>query len=436
MKYLFLIIGLVIVSRVIAIDKQPALLKLYTDGNYEQLIETTREFLDKDSSVFAAWYYQGLGYQALYRFNYAITSFNRALTIEPHKIQALFNLANSYNYSGDDEKAIEAYLNVLELDSLHIAAKIRLASIYKDMNEYLKAVELFGRLVKQDTTNGYYYSQLAYCCKKAGIDFPVIGYYKMAIQLNPNDLVSARSLINELIDNQLYEDADTLLDEFVSQRPEDIQFLKLRAYLSALEGNYLDAVRTFNQVVQLGDSSLFTSKFYGQSLYNNGEYEKAIFWLERYLAKKSDDVQNQAICGLACQKNYQYEDAIHHLQLAINATYDRKKIGWLFNEMGDTYSGYGDYTGFRDSTGLKAPEKYSVALKNYLVAEEIYPEDVSVYKYLAVLYETRMKDAKFALYYYQKYYEKLDSKKLNSEELLWLEAKIGKLKEEVHFMGN
>ncbi len=211
--------------------------------------------------------------------------------------------------------------------------------------------------------------------------------------------------------------------------------LKRKAYLYALGGNYLDAVNQFQEVVEFGDSSLFTCKYYGQSLYNNGEYEKAVFWLGHFLDRKPDDFQNQLIMGLACQNDYQYNKSIDHLNIALSLQYDKKMIARIFIETGNTYAKYGDYMGFRDSTGIKASKNYNLALDNYLLAQEQSPENFKIYRILGSFYETKLKDAKVALYYYKKYYDEMDTDKIDEHQLVWIQSKILKLTEEVHFIG-
>ena len=214
-----------------------------------------------------------------------------------------------------------------------------------------------------------------------------------------------------------------------------ICILKQKAYIAALGGNYLDAVNDFEKVTQLGDSSLFTCKYYGQSLYNNGEYGKAVFWLGRFLDKKPDDFQNQLIMGLACQNDYQYKKSLKHLNIALLLQYDKKMVARIFIETGNTYVKYGDYYGFRDSTGIKAAENYKMALDNYLLAQEQTPDNFKIYRTLGSFYETKLKDAKVALYYYKKYYKEMDTDQIDEEQLVWIQSKISKLTEEVHFIG-
>ena len=418
-----------------ASSKKNDFVKLFNQAKYYEAVESANKAIAIDSTNFEAWYYKGLSQKALYKFSKATISLEKAVGLTNNKKPVLLALGSAQESAGSKAMAINTYNKLIAIDSTNIPANVRLAKIYRAQKNYGKAVELFSGLVKLDSTNGYFYSQLAYCCNKYGFTDPVITYYEKAIELNANDFESCNNLVKELTVQKLYEKAANMADTFLTRFPDNIHLLKQKAYIAALGGTYADAVKGFEKVAQLDDSSLFTCKYYGQSLYNNGEYEKAIFWLGRFLDKKPGDFQNQFIMGMACQLDYQYIKSIEHLSNALFIEYDKKMISHIFVETGNTWSKYGDYLGFRDTTGLQAPKKYKLALDNYLLAQELTPDDSKIYRVLGVFYETKMKDAKIALYYYEKYYQKLDTNKTNEHTLIWIQDKIKRLKEEVHFIG-
>jgi tetratricopeptide (TPR) repeat protein len=245
-------------------------IKAYEASNYNETIRLAKISINENDHNFDAWYYKGLSENALYKFTDAVISFERAAELTTDKSAILFLLGNACESSGNSVKAIESYTKLVQLDSLHIQAKARLAKVYKGQKEYLKAIDLFSSLVELDSTNAYFYAQLAFCCKKFGLKDPAIRYYEKVIELNPNDVESGRLLINTYVDQKYYEDAAALVDTLLIRFPNNIQLLKRRAYILAIGGNYIGAIREFQNVVELGDSSMFTSKYYGHSLFNNG----------------------------------------------------------------------------------------------------------------------------------------------------------------------
>jgi tetratricopeptide (TPR) repeat protein len=408
----------------------------YTTNQFQKTLDACNNGLNSGKSTYDIWYYKGLSELALYRFNDAVISLNQAVKLSDDKTGILFTLANACEQAGNYEQALATYQSILQIDSLHIPAKARIAKVYLNQKEYLKAMDYYSQLVKQDTNNAYFYSELAYCCDKMGLKEPSISFYLQTITLNPLDLKSANELIQNFIDEKHYSKAFAFIDTFLIRFPDNIRLLKQQAYLSAIGGNYLDAVRQFQHIVNLGDTSLFTSKYYGQSLYNNGQYPEAIVWLKRYLYLQPSDSRNQFILGMAYQKDYKYIQSQMHLEMALTQLYDKAMFARIFEEKATTFLMHGDYIGFRDSTGLKKAEYYQNAINCYLEALDLTPDDYTIYRALGLAYETKFNDLKLALYYYELYYKKLDSKKITEDELDWIQKKIAHLKEEMHFIGD
>lgn len=407
---------------------------LLNQGKYQEIISEAQELLAKDSAKKIAWLYKGLAQKELYKYQPALKTFEQALKSTHDSLLFMPQLAKAYELSGNIDKAKQTYLELIEKDSLNTNARVNLAQIYKSENEYVKAMGEYSTLVKNDTTTGYFLSQLAWCCHKAGFHPPVINYYLKAIELNLNDVESKKKLVNFAVTTKDYDTALVFIDTFLQQHPDNIYLLKQKGYTQGLSGNYLDAVHTFKQVVELGDTSLFTAKYFGQSLYNNGQYDDAVKWLSIYLDKKPDDAKNQFIRAMAWRNDYQYANSIDGFNKTLDLVYDKELISLVFREFAQAYYKYGDYLGFRDSTGTKSVVKYNLARDAYLEAEKINPEKHEIYKELGVLYEYKYKDLKLALYYYEKYYQKVDASKLEEHQLEWIQSKITQLKEELHFM--
>ncbi len=434
-KGIFTLVIFVLPFQIWANNSSHNLIKLYNEGKYQQAIAYADSCLLQNENVFDIWYYKGLSEQSLYQYSQSIVSLQHASALTTDKTSVLFLLGNAWEMSGNSQKAVETYQNLLKTDSLYIPAIVKLAKVYKSEKDYLPAIDLFSKCVRLDSTNGHFYAELAYCCNKFGFNEPVIYYYEKAIELNPDDLESCQALVNEFIDQKKYTDAGIYVDSFLVKNPDNLAFLKQRAYISAIGGNYLDAVREFQRVVDMGDSSAFTSKYYGQSLYNNGQYDEAVFWLDRYLKSNPDDSKNQFIMGMACQNAYRYKKSIEHFDITLSQLYNIQLIVKIYTETGNTLVKYGDYLGFRDSTGTLAPEKYKLAIEQYLKAEELNTDNFDIYRLLGIVYEEKIKDKKLALYYYEKYYKQLDPTKIQEYELIWVESKITKLKEDIHFMA-
>lgn len=411
------------------------ILNLYNQAKYIMVIDYADSLIDLEKANHKVWLYKGLSHQAIYQYPKAVQSFQKAGRLKPGTDIDLL-LAKAWEYSGAEENAIKIYSDILKKDSLNMPALARMASIYKNQRDYLNSTDYYSRLINIDSTNSFFYYQLGHSTSKIGLSEPAASYFFKAYTLNPNDFKSVKGFLNELVKQTRYEEALRYIDSFLYVFPENLQLIKQRAYLFGIGGNYLDAVKEFEKVVEMGDSSLYTCKYFGQSLYNNGNYEQAVYWLDRYLQKKPDDVKNQFIIAIAYQKDYQYQNSLDHFGMVESIIFDKENIAQLHKERAQTYIALGDYYSFRDSTGIKKKEYYDLALQGLNKAEELFPQDHLLFKQLGVFYEHKMKNAPMALYYYQQYYNRLDPQKIKPYQLTWIQDKIGELKEEVHFMGD
>lgn len=188
-----------------ALSQTNDVVSYYNIGDYQQVIENTNSLVENDNCDFYCLYYRGLSQQAIYRYKDAVTTFQLAAKQQPDSVYVLMALAYAWEQAGNDDEAMIIYNKILQKDSTHINAKIRLASIYRGDRDYLKATDLYSQLVKKDSTNGYFYSQLAWCTAKLGLTQPATDYYITAWHLNSSDLTSAKGIITELINQKGYD---------------------------------------------------------------------------------------------------------------------------------------------------------------------------------------------------------------------------------------
>jgi len=409
------------------------IVNLYNTGAYQQVINQTNNLLEQNDCDFNCLYYRGLSQQALFSYKDAVNTFELAVNQQPDSIYLQIALAKAWEQAGNDDEAVVIYQQILQKDTDQVSTLVRLATIYKGDREYLKAIDLYSKLVQKDSTNGFFYSQLAWCCSKMALAMPALDYYIRAWHLNSSDLNSAKGIVNELVNIKDYESTLGYLDTFAIVFPQNIYFKKQKAFVLALTAKYLESIQEFKEIVALGDTSMFTCKYYGQSLYSNANYEEAIFWLERYIENNNDDTQNTYILGLACQKDYQYEKSLHYFEMVLNKVYNKSLIALTFTEMANTQIAYGDYLGFRDSTGTQKPERYKQAVDYFLLAVELTPQDNELNYKLAQFYDSKKHDKNMALYYLDKYYKNAKPGELNEWELEYVQKRMRQLKEELHF---
>lgn len=96
------------------------------------------------TSIPIAWY-QGLASFNLNETAESVTYFEKAYQIAPYQIQVLNNLAGSYNFQGDRQKAIQYYQKALEISTNFEEARLNLASVYYNEKQYDKAFDVIEK---------------------------------------------------------------------------------------------------------------------------------------------------------------------------------------------------------------------------------------------------------------------------------------------------
>jgi O-antigen ligase len=145
------------------------------------------------TSIPIAWY-QGLASFNLNETAESVTHFEKAYQIAPYQIQVLNNLASSYNFQGDRQKAIKYYQKALEISTSFEEARLNLASVYYNEKQYDKAFDVIDKININHKNMRYYKSLILILDKKIN-----------AILIKENDLELSSYLAKKITKgNQLY----------------------------------------------------------------------------------------------------------------------------------------------------------------------------------------------------------------------------------------
>lgn len=140
---------------------------------------------DQNSDYFDAYMELGMLYHQR-RNPLAVNYYNNALNIEPHNIQALYNLAMFYQETEDYEKALEKYRMILQIDPQNKLALHNMGWIYLTAEEkYEEAVVFFTKAIEIDPN----YIEAIY---NRGFSSELLGHYDNARQ----DYMYALKLVN------------------------------------------------------------------------------------------------------------------------------------------------------------------------------------------------------------------------------------------------
>ena len=114
-------------------------------------------------------------------------------------------LGRNYVYMGAPYYSLLFFELAVELQPGHQSVLLALGKSYYDVREHEKSADVFKMLVKQDSSNAYFYKQLAQCCYKLLEWDEAIELLEKSFVINPRDANVAFQLGGLLVNQKRYE---------------------------------------------------------------------------------------------------------------------------------------------------------------------------------------------------------------------------------------
>jgi tetratricopeptide (TPR) repeat protein len=159
--------------------------------NYEKLdcqeksIEYYQKYLQLDPFAEHVWNNLGLMYSAVEEFNKALEAFDFAIAINPHYFSAYYNKAELYIFNSNLAAAIDVYGDLLIQDSSNTKALSDLGNCYEECGNYLEALRAYDRaiMISCDCSDAWFGKGMVYFRQKKYR--PSISSFKKAVGFQP-----------------------------------------------------------------------------------------------------------------------------------------------------------------------------------------------------------------------------------------------------------
>ncbi|MBN2039116.1 MAG: tetratricopeptide repeat protein [Spirochaetes bacterium] len=216
----------------------------------------------------------------------AINTYNKALTIDENDDSTLYNMGIAYKNAGKPELAVQSWKKAWELNSDSPKPLLAIAGVYEDKELYDLAIEEYERIVKRWADLQEAHFQLAgLYYKKSLYDYSMEEYRKV-VEINGNNDLARKALINLGMIISANADSEEKLDEAQSyiqkallQKPNDAEALISLGNVYYKKGMLDEAIDTFYMVISSSRDSRIIAEAYnniGKSYHNKGEYQKAL----------------------------------------------------------------------------------------------------------------------------------------------------------------
>jgi len=298
-------------------------------------------------------------------------------------------MADCHSIIGNYQQSSKIYKKILPNFENDEQVQLNAASVFTTTEEYPLAINIYAKIFAKDTANAYIARCLAKCYDNIK-DIPqAINFYKRTVALNPSDLLSANRLCNIYIEQNKLDSALAVTESYRKIDSTNQRINSTNAYIYFLKKNYPEANTRFSQCYANNDSSFFTMKYFGISLFTEQKYDEAKQVLETAYRQDTTDFQAINYLALACYHANYRALSIHYFQKAIQAIYpDSTVLSNVYFNLGHAINSY---------TKVDCKDAY----KAYLNAYQLNPANGEALLSLATCTDECMKNSKQALEYYK-----------------------------------
>ncbi|MBW4575450.1 MAG: tetratricopeptide repeat protein [Aphanothece sp. CMT-3BRIN-NPC111] len=240
-------------------------------------------------------------------------------------LNSLYQEALALEISGQLLEAEQKYKEVLQWARNHVNAWHNLGMIYYEMERYQDALSMVLKSLELDPSIGLHYYSLGLVLEKIESTSQAIGAYEKAIQLNSQLVDAYNNLGNLLSTLGDIERAKSIYRQAIADHPNHFgSYLNLgnlliaqhqideaiQVYQKALQSNirHADIFHNLAVAFDILHDAAQSSLYFGYADSYQGKYESAIINYEKFLAKKTGDI-NFYITLADCYKNLNQESA-------------------------------------------------------------------------------------------------------------------------------
>ena len=162
------------------------LVQLYSQGQFQKVVDTSFHLLKQFPNSVILQNISGAAHAGLGRLTDAITSYKKAIAIEPNYVDAYYNLGFALREQGDLEEAIKNFNKVISLNPNYVDAYNNMAATLEKQGKLEEALKAYKKAVaiKPDYADAYY--NMASTLEKQGKLEDAVMSYTKAISIKPD----------------------------------------------------------------------------------------------------------------------------------------------------------------------------------------------------------------------------------------------------------
>ena len=357
---------------------------MYTEGSYEQAIETLLQLSDSTSDK--RNFYLGMSYSAMNDYENAVVYLRRAVSHDSATASRRFQLGRALEQNGALKDAQTEYSNVIRFNPEYFPAFFQMGLLLYEQREFEQAAWFFKHAIRLKPRDflSCYYSGMCYVAE--GKNDSARAFLSACISLNPKYLPAITALAGIQYGDANYTDALRLykMGSLLRSNLYEIYFRIALCYQHL--NSHPEAIASFLKAIQ-GDS--LNGACWGQlgfSFFKEQNYSHAVPAYRKAVEIDKENPLYYYNLALALEKMDSTEKSVATFYQALGA-YHPENIANIYLQLGTLYY-------------LK--KEYRSALSAYRHALEYRPEDKIAQYYIALAYD-QLHDSANAVRQYQKF---------------------------------
>ncbi|UTW65837.1 tetratricopeptide repeat protein [bacterium SCSIO 12643] len=241
------------------------------------------------------------------------------------KTKKLFDKAYEYSMNGENTKAIETYLKVIEMEPGYSSPYLNIGTDYKEIGEYDLAIKYLNTAIQIDPEGFKAYAELGTVYSRLKQYEKADKYFKQALSKHSGTGLDTLYLKmgNNFIDWNLFDSAMFYFDKSLEIHSNFMEALTNIAYLHIIQENYLEARKHLETLVQ--EYPDFTNNFnnLGYVLCKLNDLDNAEKYLQQSLKMDSKNEWTYRNFGILYQAKGDQKNACKNLDKAIELGFIR-----------------------------------------------------------------------------------------------------------------
>lgn len=248
--------------------KNPALFKdyasygyaLFKQGQYSTAIDMFKIALRNNNDNISTMSYLAISYQEVKRYNESKAMFDRIFELKPDCHGLRFNYAQLLADMKNIDGAVEQYKMYLKAYPEDINASIKLGLLYKNNKKYNEAIEIFTKVLEQDSSDMKTEKALAEAYHAKGDYTNALKHYNIVLENEENrEALANKALVLHAL--KKYDEAISLYYDLLAEQSNDrlrnnlVEALCIKGDKMLVNAEFKNALNFYDKATEVDPNS-------------------------------------------------------------------------------------------------------------------------------------------------------------------------------------